>query len=409
MIRTGDATTRRAAIGAWAACAFSGLLLVVGFAIDPHRDYGGAVVGGANSVVTALSFLTFSVVGAFIVARRGHHPVGWLFCVSGMGFAALSLAEAYVRYTRVFALGDLPGERVLVWMSSWMEFVAFTAAPILMLFVFPTGRVLSPRWRYAVAATIVAACIAIIGTALAPGPFEDYRSVANPFGLDAPAETLLMVMSEVGWPLLLAGLVSAAVSLLLRFRKAHGRERDQIKWMLFGGVVLVLFFGFFGITAALGNDQIAESLLGVSLAILPAAAGIAIVKHRLYDIDVVINRTLVYGALTALLALFYVGSVFVFQRVLGPLTAESDLAIAGSTLAVAALFRPLRTRVQGFIDLRFYRSKYDAHRTLEIFTERLRDEIDLDALAGELVGVAGRTVHPAHASLWLRGAAGGSR
>jgi hypothetical protein len=197
----------------------------------------------------------------------------------------------------------------------------------------------------------------------------------------------------VGWLLLILSLIASATSLVLRFRRSHGIERQQIKWVAAASVVLVVSFLMW---------EVWEGMAPLGILTMVVAAGIAILRYRLYDIDVVINRTLVYGALTATLALAYLGGVLLLQLALRPLTESSNLAIAGSTLGVAALFRPARARIQEVVDRRFYRRKYDAQRTLEAFSTRLRDQLDLGALHSELSAVVSETLQPAHVSLWLR-------
>ena len=217
-------------------------------------------------------------------------------------------------------------------------------------------------------------------------------------------DPIRQILDMVSFSGLVVSLLASVASLVVRLRRSRGDERQQIKWFLTAAAVLTLIIGiapFTFFTPGFPEWAWPVALLG-SLSLIPIAAGVAILKYRLYEIDVIINRTLVYVALTAMLASAYLGIVVVLQRVLEPLTADSDIAIAGSTLAVAALFRPLRTRVQTFIDHRFYRRKYDAAATLSAFSSHLREQVDLDSLGRELVGVVGTTMQPAHASLWLR-------
>lgn len=396
-------TWRRSGMIAWVICAASVALLGAGFLLAPHAGLTDALFGGTNAVTTSLSFLTYPVVGAFIITHTGGHLAGWLFCIAGLAWSLLSLSEAYVQYTRLADLGPLPAEDFFVWMSSWPEVVGVTAGAILVLYVFPTGEVLSPKWRHLMTATIAAAGIAIIASMLTPGPLEDYPSVVNPYGVGGRLGAFLTTWRDAAWFPLLLSLIAACVSVLIRFRRARGEERAQIKAMLLAGVVIVAYIVLFAVTAALRNDALAESLVGVAIAVIPAAAGVAILKYHLYDIDLVINRALVYGSLTGVLAAAYFGLVVTLQTLLTPVTKESDVAVAGSTLAVAAMFGPVRRRIQGFIDRRFYRSRYDAQQTLEKFSARLRDEVDLDHLTAELVTVVSNTVRPRHASLWLKG------
>jgi hypothetical protein len=241
-----------------------------------------------------------------------------------------------------------------------------------------------------------------VADGLNPGPLEDYPEIANPYGVDSP---VLDVLGGVAALALAVAMIGSPLSLVLRFRRAGRVERQQIKWLALAGAVAAVTF-----VIALASYEalpagVADRAIMLSILMLPVAAGMAILRYRLYDIDVVVNRTLVYGALTATLAAAYLGSVLLLQLALSPLTEASDLAIAGSTLAVAALFRPARTRIQFAVDRRFYRRRYDAARTLERFGVRLRDEVDLETLGGELRGVVADTMQPAHVSLWLRKAA----
>lgn len=357
--------------------------------------YVSSLAGDVAAVVTPLAFMLFSVVGALIVVRRGNHPIAWLFLLAGAGWAVMWFSGVVVE--RAKSLGSSPPDPV-IWLSAWTELFGITAT-ILTLFLFPTGRVVSPRWRVWLYVTIGGGLIAIVGEMLAPGRLEDYPHLTNPYA----AGELFNVFRAIGWPLLVSPIAASVVALTKRSRRARGEERQQLKWMLLAGGVLAGFIVFWAVSAGVfGSDRIAEALQGVALGTMPAAAGVAILKYRLYDIDVVINRTLVYATLTAVLAGLYVGLVFLFQSLLEPITAESDLSIAGSTLAVAALFRPLRRRVQGFIDHRFYRRKVDAQRTVDEFSAHLRDEVDLRAVSEQLVGVVRDTMQPRHVSVWMR-------
>jgi hypothetical protein len=234
---------------------------------------------------------------------------------------------------------------------------------------------------------------------LTPGALEDYPQVANPYGVHSSVLSLLTGLSAL---LTVVGVVGSSASLIVRFRRARGELRQQIKWLAFAGVVAAVTL----LVGTVGYDVLGEAVANVAIMLsvlgLPLAAGIAILRHRLYDIDVVINRALVYGALTATLAAGYLGGVLLLQLVLSGITQGSGLAVAVSTLAVAALFRPARARIQEAVDRRFYRRKYDAQRTLEGFSTRLRDQVDLTALSSDLSGVVRETLQPAHVTLWLR-------
>jgi hypothetical protein len=239
----------------------------------------------------------------------------------------------------------------------------------------------------------------VAGYALSPGPLGDFPQITNPYGVDSP---ILGAVTIAGAILATASMVASAISLIVRMRRAGRVERQQIKWLAYGGA-LVVGAVFVSSVIAIWSEDLGISLIIISLLGVPVFTGIAIVRHRLYDIDLIINRTLVYGSLTAMLVALYLGGVVELQRLLSPVVGDSNgLATVASTLAIAALFNPLRRRVQAFVDRRFYRRKYDAAKTLEAFNSRLRNETDLDALSNDLVGVASATMQPAHVALWLR-------
>jgi hypothetical protein len=272
----------------------------------------------------------------------------------------------------------------------------------LSLLLFPDGRLPSPRWRAAAAVSLLGISLLFVGPGIRPGSLGDpFAQVANPLGIQS-ARRVADLLDALGWLLALCGLLLGARSMLIRRRKARGVERQQLKLVLAVGAVVA------AATAAVisswviwphGGLQIRMAAIGLSFALFPVAAGVAILRYRLYDIDVVINRTLVYGASTATLAGAYLGSVLLLQLALSP---GSDLTIAGSTLAVAGLFRPVRARIQAAVDRRFYRRRYDAQRTLEAFSARLRDQVDLEASSRELRAVVAETMQPTYVSLWLR-------
>jgi hypothetical protein len=297
---------------------------------------------------------------------------------------------------------QLPGGAVAGWLSTLAQ--QSLVAPILFLvLLFPTGRLLSPRWRLFALGAGTVLMVWVISEALRPGPLGDFAPTRNPFGVQAAAAILDLLDTIGGW-VSVACFVGAILSLIQRFYRSRGEERLQLKWFAYAAVLgfLAILFGSVLVPASF-DDRFGTLVWTVAPLGLPVSAGIAILRYRLYDIDVLINRTLVYGALSALLVAVYVGSIVVLQGLLRALTAqESQFAIVASTLTVAALFTPLRRRIQGFIDRRFYRKKYDAAKTLEVFSAKLRDKTDLDALNAELVSVVRETMQPAHVSLWLR-------
>jgi len=352
---------------------------------------------GVEPAFDLVAFHLFAVVlataGLLVASRHPSNPVGWLF----LGIAVLSsfeeLSEAYGLRA---AKDGLPAGEIADWVSSWI-WILTPALLALVLLLFPDGRLPSRRWRIVPALALAGCALAIPGLALSADSGEEFAGGENPFAVKSPVIDLL---AGLGLALVMAALIASVVSLFRRFRRARGVERQQLKWV----VLAASFLGVaLPVAIALWATQtiLAKALIASTLPLIPIAACIAILRYRLYDIDVVINRTLVYGALTATLALAYLSSVLLLQLALTPL-GESGLAVAGSTLAVAALFRPARARIQRAVDRRFYRRKYDAARTLEAFSARLRDEIELDSLSTELRAVVQETMQPAHVSLWLR-------
>jgi hypothetical protein len=347
---------------------------------------------GAGDLVWPVAVLGFAVVGALVASRHPGNAVGWVFGAGAVAFSLSGLAESYAVYTLFADPGGLLGRgETMAWLSVWVWVPGGVLLVTLSPLLFPNGKLLSPRWRPVVWAALGALVLLSVGIALAPGPFDDLPQVENPYGVAGVAGDVFGAMQGLGWLLLILSLIASATSLVLRFRRSRGVERLQIKWVAAASVVLVACFLLWDIW---------EGMAPLGIFAVAVAAGIAILRHRLYDIDVVINRTLVYGALTATLAATYVGLVLLLQLLLSP---GSDLAIAGSTLAVAALFRPARARIQAAVDRRFYRRRYDAQRTLEGFSATLREEVDLPALTAELTAVVRHTMQPAQVSLWLRG------
>jgi hypothetical protein len=360
----------------------------------------------AIDVLFSLGFVVYAAVGALIVARHPRNAVGWLFCAFGVVYPAVGVLWTYSIHGLHGTENGAPGQQAAAWVFAWLG-EAVLMLVVLLLLLFPHGRFLSRGWRLVGIAAVATAAVLALAIALDPGPIYTAEEFENPLGVEAAGSALETVRGIVSVAVT-AFVILAGVSLILRFRRAGAREREQVKWFAAGtvlAVALVAVFSTLELTAETerGLGEVVTSVLALlSLSVIPISAGIAILRSRLYDIDVVINRTLVYGALTAALVGAYVASVLLLQLALSPLTEESDLAIAGSTLAVAALFRPLRGRFQRLVDRRFYRGRYDAARTLERFGARVRDEVDLDALGADLRTVVADTVQPAHVSLWLR-------
>ena len=330
-----------------------------------------------------------ATIGALVAARHPRNPIGWISCIVPLSTALVLLTDEYAIYAVLAQPGSLPGGRIVAWLGEWI-WVPTTLMTFVLL-LFPDGRLLSRRWRPVAWLAAVSTFGIAYHQAFSAGRLGNV-SLSNPFALDGLGGQLAEA-SAICFVLLPIAFLASLASLVVRLRRAGGDERQQLKWLASGGVVLV-------IGAGLPVDSMLLTVVG-ELAI-GIAFGTAILRHRLYDIDVVINRALVYTALTATLAGGYLASVLVLQLVLSGVTANNGLAIAASTLAVAALFQPARRRIQAGVDRRFFRSKYDAARTLQRFGARLRDEVDLDALGDELRAVVAETMQPAHVSLWLR-------
>jgi hypothetical protein len=397
--------TPRSTWATWVLLAALALVYVTGEVLLAAAA-GAAGESPAVSVAFITMALVYLAVGGTVVTRLPVNPVGWLFCSAALFLGLTSISYGYAALTLDPLTGDGPPLAVLAaWTTSWSWTPPLLGVPVLLFLLFPDGRPPGPRWWWVVVPAAAGLGCVLAGTALAEGGLADspVPRVPNPVGVLAPdtADTI----SLVGFVLSLVALVLAGSSLVLRLRRSRGTERQQLKWLMWSAGLLPVYLAV-GlvrlVTGAGSGGDLAEVSLAVCLTVVPLAVGAAILRYRLYDIDVVIHRTLVYGALTLTLALAYLASVLVLRLALAPVTGGSDLAVAASTLVVAALFRPLRTRIQSTVDRRFYRARYDATRTLDAFASHLRDELDLHAVEHELRRVVLGTVHPTHVSLWLR-------
>ncbi len=389
-------SVRAAAWLAWSALAVTTVFSVL-VSFMPSEQNGLEII-----VPLAAWAVTSSAVGALIVSRRPENPVGWLLGAIGFLVGAGAFFGQYAFYALVGRTGSLPGAGAAAWLATWPMVLAFGLFTYLFV-LFPEGRLLSPRWRWILWLSGAAIAASTLSEAFMPGPIDGLEPVQNPLGIEGAGDVLSFV-SALAFFFYAALLITSALSVLLRLRRAKGDERQQLKWLAYAAALLAGVAAL-GVVIELSGGAgwwffvvILISLLGI-----PVAIGVAILRYRLYDIDLLINRTLVYGSLTATLVALYFGGIVVLQRVFVVLTGEkSTLAVVASTLAIAALFNPLRQRIQSFIDRRFYRRKYDARKTLDAFSAKLRDETDLEALNNELVGVVRETMQPAHASIWLR-------
>jgi hypothetical protein len=342
----------------------------------------------------------YSTVGAVVASRRPGNPVGWVLCAIGLSWGAAHFSSEYATYALLAAPGPLPAAKAAAWLSSWL-WVPGLGLIVFLALLFPSGRLPSRRWSPFAWISVLLVVVGTIMVAFSPGARAGLR-VRNPLGI----ESLPNVHEQIQ-ALMFASIFVASASLVVRLHHARGVERQQIKWVAYAGALAA--------SASLPTYTILEAMdlrwlamVGyvpalVGILGVPTAVGMAILRYRLYEIDIVINRTLVYGALTAILVAHYLGSIVWLQLVFVELTGQrSTLAVVASTLVIAALFNPLHSWVQAFVDRRFYRSKYDTRKTLESFSVKLRDETDLDALSNDLVEVVRETMQPAHVSLWLR-------
>ena len=377
----------------------------------------GCVVGGGGVVVLQLlngtsdlrwaplpALLAFAVVGALVGVRQPRNSVGWLLLAVAVCMTVRLVGESYARYALITAPGSLPGGLYGAWVLwSWFGVVAILA--IFLPLYFPTGRLLSPRWRLVLWLGIAFLSSAVVSNALQPGPAEwlvGYPRARNPVVYLPAAKPLLAVIGVAGL-CLLPGVGGAIAALVVRFRRSRGIERQQLKWFTYAAALAPLpFLVYEVVPGAFGL------LLAVTLPLVPISVGIAILRYRLYEIDRIINRTLVYGLLTVVLGLCYAAGSLLFVLVAGAGTAPPSWLVAAATLAAAAVFRPARRRIQAGVDRRFNRRRYNAAKTIQAFSGRLREQIDLDTLSTELLAVVDQTMEPTQVSLWFRPSPPGS-
>jgi hypothetical protein len=392
-------------------------LAIVVLYVFVHSSHEASSAGGVlGDLLFYVPFLAFPIVGALIASRRPHNPIGWICLAVGLLWMLGGLSEQYTAYG-IAKPGSVPYLATIVALIQWMWIIPVGLLGTYLLLLFPDGRLPSSRWRPL--AWLSGAVMVLLGvdSVLAPGPLTDLEGVRNPFGLEGAP--WLVDAGIVLLLLFVTCILASAVSLVSRYRRSGGEVREQIKWIALAGAFvgllafLSILLGLLIVPEVMSGGggslplwlQVLIYVMNLSFAGVPVTIGFAILRYRLYDIDQIINRTLVYGALSASLALVYFGGVATTQAIFRAFTGQEQqpqLAVVVSTLVIAALFNPLRHRIQAFIDRRFYRSKYDARNTLEAFSAKLRDETDLDALGDDLVGVVRETMQPAHVSLWLR-------
>ncbi|MBI2724604.1 MAG: hypothetical protein HYX50_06025 [Chloroflexi bacterium] len=388
-----------------ASIAMAGLVLTVAFAL---AAVGLIVAGGSTPVPDnwgfrgywALMALLFAVPGTNLALRRHHHPIGWILLWVGVSSAASGAMQEYVTYGAFLHPGALPFTSAFGWILSW--FFLLSIGPIIViLLIFPNGRLISRRWWIAVWSAVAFVVLGGLNFAFKPGPLENAQAVVNPFGVTGQLDDVRQALEPAVQVAFIAVAAMGAWAPITRFRRARGDERQQLKWFAYAATLLVLAVAV--LMASAGTAKLGQILVILAMGTIPISVAIAVLRYRLYDIDLIINRTLVYGLLSAILAASYFALVVSLQAVLRPITSGSEIAVAASTLAVVAFIQPLRRRIQNTVDRRFYRARYNAVRTLDALTGRLRDEVDLESVRADIVDVIGDTLAPQHASVWLRG------
>jgi hypothetical protein len=390
---------------AWSLCALSLALTALSLlllALNLSHPHVYIYDPWLDNMLTAISY---APVGALIASRHPENLVGWLLCLYGLVISISHFAAQYATYALLAQPDSLPAGEAMVWIVSWVLPI-INGLTVFYILLFPTGRLPSRRWRWLGWLTVAFVVVGVILAAFSSGALLGILGpIQNPLGIEGFSNIYYKAILFIMTPLLTA---AAALAVFIRLRRAIGVERQQIKWFAYAAVAyesaaILAYIIPRVIDTPLWFERVGFALNIAFIPAIPIAIGIAILRYRLYDIDILINRTLVYGSLTAMLVALYFVGIVVLQRFFVLLTGQqSTLAVVASTLLIAALFSPMRRRIQSFIDRGFYRRKYDAARTLEVFSAKLRDETDLDALSDDLVGVVRETMQPAHVSLWLR-------
>jgi len=387
-------TARRVAIafaaGSGVLCAVS--LGLIGLSLDASIGEGSWGFRGFGLI----NAIGFTLIGAIVAIRRPRNLIGRFLLANGVFWALTELEFEYAVYALVGRASPLPGGMLAAWLCSWQWTINVGLYPVLFV-IFPDGRISTRARQAVVGACATVTVLLAFEFAVRPGPLQLTAFVDNPF--TPVPRSLIDATGFAALAITFPAVLVAAGMLIQRFRRSAGIERQQLKWLALAAIPVVTIGPLSGVVPG-KPIQVLGSVVQLAM---PAAIAIAILRHRLYDVDVLINRALVYGATTAGIALAFFAGIVVLQAVLRPLTSGSELAVAASTLISFALFQPLRRRFQSAVDRRFYRSRYNAARTLDAFSVRLRDEVDLDAVRGDLIDAVHRTVQPAQASLWLRG------
>jgi hypothetical protein len=395
--------SRSAAMAAWCV---SAAMVAVGLVLNAvnHGSNAGLSPPLDHDIVFSLWGATYATVGAVVAIRRPGNVVGWLLLSAGLLFGLGSVCFEYANWA--LGPGSAPGGTAALWVAEVPSALPLILIPVALL-VFPDGRLLSARWRPVAGLAAVTAVCLVAGIGLTPGRFESGSPVTNPLGIDG-AGTALTVVAVLGWALAIVLFASAGAATVIRLRRTTGATHQQMKWVCYAAAILGVVWAQWTVlylAGVMGDAMFAVELAVVAAAMagVPVAMGIAILRYRLYGIDVIIRKTLVYAAVIAILAAAYIGGVVLLSEALRSLTGGTGaVAVTVSTLGVAAMFQPLRRRVQHGVDRRFYRDRYDSSRIVSHFNQRMRDQIDLGALETELVAVVTTALQPASVGLWIR-------
>jgi hypothetical protein len=380
-----------------AGCVLIAVALGIGLVTMADGTASAAVVA---DLVLAPVAASMALLAPAIVRRRPGNPIGPMFAGLVLNAGLIVLVDAYAVPVADPSQGSRPHDDLAAWMSNF-AWVPFTTVLLCVLPLrFPDGTLPTARWRWVERLALVEIVVLTLGLAFAPVELASYP-IQNPVGIETPGD-LFTILRNLGYVLLVASVTLGAGAIVLRFRRSRGLERQQLKWLTLGAVVAAVCFGISVVFTFAFDTDTWPYTTPVAIASVVLSAGLAVMRYRLYDIDRLISRTLSWIALTVLLGAGYVGLVLAGQAVFSSFAGGSNLAIAVSTLVVAALFLPLRARVQRVVDRRFYRRRYDAQRTLDSFGARLREQVALDTVTSELCGAVQSTMQPAHVSLWLR-------
>jgi hypothetical protein len=393
---------RAASYLAWSLCALCVALAVASLILGLFNGRTLVEIFIAWSITFATLIVSFSVIGALIASHRPENPIGWIFLAVGCCYGLLSAGDEYAIYALLTNPGALALGAEASWLGQWIWAPGLGLILVFLPLLFPDGHPPSPRWRPVGWLGGLSIVLAVVSSTIVLWP---ERGPALVTGDESPSHVLDVVLLFAAVPMLFVAGLGAVNSLLVRFRRSRGDERQQIKWFASAAALTLIWIIVFGQSTLRGLPEAMVALSSLLvIPSIPIATGVAILRYRLYDIDVIINRTLVYGSLTVILVGLYFGGVATTQAIFRALTSQEQqpqLAVVVSTLAIAALFMPLRRRIQSFIDRRFYRRKYDARKTLEAFSAKLRDETDLNTLSDELVTAVRQTMQPKHVSVWL--------